>query len=385
MGNYGRTTDEPRLKALREELEEIGRIQQSIQPSALSGYSALLACAEVVRRVGPQPTQAELGQAAHSAITDAITALPTPRDQQIAEAILAATAEYEGRNVDERKRILDHAHGCGPNIYKRQRPKILKLLVQHLESGVASDPLPSGDLAGYAASLDNLKCLCQDVARLRHSAIAYLFVCGFDEQLNDADSEPCRLRRQRSVIDALYSAYLELILSAGYCTDDARYSARTELLANLPAMAFSEISQRLSQIFERLPIDSSNRKHVCKERYESFRTLSDHRSHQGIMYYAFWKPWSEDHLSFAAVDEICLQSIVTDCNQLLLFVARSLYIQPNPVLPYENQPIDPIASYYGVDADAEILEGKSLRDHWVKYLEDRDSTMRWEGFGLPGL
>jgi hypothetical protein len=381
MGGDQDSTYMLRLKGLRETLEEIGRIKQSIKPTALIGYEMLFACQEVKRRAGPHPTQTALARAAHSALKEAIAALPTPRDQLIAQAILAAETKYEGRKVDERKRTLDEDHGIDVNVYKRCRPHILDLLAQYLMQHEPRDPAPTGDIVGYTESLENLKCLFWDVARLRHRSIAYLFVTNFDGLLSASNGGSFHLRRHPpSICDALYKAYLELVLSTGYCLDDALYSCRTKILANLPAEVLSEISTMLGEVLDLMPFDSSGREHICENRYKHVLSLSNYRDRLAVAYVALWKPWMQDNLHFGQADaNEVVEKIVTGCNQLLLLARKSLNIHVDDH-SLGGETVEIVATYYGTDASVLVLNDKSLLDYCERYFADRNITMMYEEF-----
>jgi hypothetical protein len=361
------------LKAFREELEEIGRIERSIQPSALVAYTTLLNCQEVRRRVGHRPTETELTQAAHMALQDAIKALPTARDRLIAEAVMAATPEYEGHNVDERKRILDErADGCSVNVYKRRRPQILEYITKYLMPRKPERSESASDITGYTESLENLKCLVVDTARLRHHFIAYLFTTMLNTQ--PRNNNPSTMQHhQRSINDALYKVYVELILSAGYCLDDAPYSDQTKMLANLPPVVLSEVSKMIEQVFALMPYDSSTRKVLCENRYGRLLGLARYRNRLAVLWTALWNPWTQENLQSNHAD-----IVVTACNQLLLLGRESLKIYVDNV-PLTDEIRGAVAAYYGLTPSATIVNDESLQERLEQFILDQDVAMTYRG------
>jgi hypothetical protein len=352
----------PDLKPLLKELEKIGRIRRSIEPSALGGFPNLLGCSAVLNRVRPGVIKE---QAAHDALKAAIAALPTPDDRLIGQAILAAD-KFVGDDVNTRKRTLDEDHGIDGNRYKLRRPHILRLLVEYL----AFETSHTGDIDSYTAAVRDLTCLFTDVARLGYCCIAYNFVIDFDKQLHDASaSDSQRLRcHRRSIVDAIYDAYLELVWSAGYCLDEAPYSRRTRIANALPAEVLPQITTLLDRIFELLPFESRHRAALCQNRY-SPPSLFDHRNWLGVYRGSFWKPWEKHHLDFTPNLQSSAIPIYVRCRELLQYVFRTLNIRlDGDDLGFMEASAEAVANYYGVELSAYTFEGKTLDDYYRDYF-----------------
>jgi hypothetical protein len=364
------------FELLRKELEAIGRIEQSMKPAALGSYKTLLTCREVERRLGSQPTQDERQRAAHAALIDAIEALPTSRDQRIAEAILAATDEYEGYNVDERKRILDkRADGCSPDIYKRRRPKIIERLTRYLIREI-DDTKSLDNQTDYILSLDNLKCLFEDVAHFRYCCLTYSFVVFFDGQLTALDNQPLQLRHnQRSIEDALYRSYTDLVLSGGYCFENAFYSSRDEILANLPAGIVGEISTKLTYVYDLMPFSEGARVQYCVNRFDLPLSLADYRATRKTLYLLDWKHWAQANLHFDSSEKSdLLGKIIAGCTRLLLFANNVLKADQDTEL-LVDEAAELVAGYYGIDQSRAILDSQSLYKHFCAYTSYQDTAL----------
>jgi hypothetical protein len=366
-----RTNSDQTLQLLVEELEDLGRNQRSIAPAALTGRSCLFACLAVKSRVGQQATKERLQQAAHDALEDALAALPTPDDQLIGQAILAATDEFVGKDVNTRKRVLDEKHGIDVGRFKRRRPMILRLLAEHLLSTEAEDT----NVSDYRKSLHNLTCLFEDAANLGLYCLAYEFVTDFDTRLTASDGAPQHLRRRRaSITEPFYDNYRELILSTGCCLGEAPYSCRTTILSVMPTEVVPEIARLLDGIFDALPLEAQMRIEFCHNHYAFPPDLYVYRSRLS-MRRRVWNNWERNILTFDATNLRVLRPIVTACKALLQYVHDSLNINLYNRPPHSQ--VQAVADYYGVEPTC-IFNNKSLDEHCQDYLFPDDPRRYYE-------
>jgi hypothetical protein len=366
-----RTSTDQTLQLLVDELEDLGRNTRSIAPAALAGCSCLFACRAVKSRVRQRTSEKQLQQAAHEALQDAIASLPTPDDQLIGQAILGATDDFVGDDVNTRKRTLDELHGIDAARFKRRRPAILRLLAEYLQSNETKGISASE----YRQSIRNLTCLFEDTANLGLYCLAYEFVTDFDKQLSASEDIPQYLHHHRdSITGPLYDAYLELILSAGYCLSEAPYSCRTTILNVMPAEIVPGITVRLDSLFETLPFKPHMRADFCRNRYVLPPDLYTYRSRL-YTYGQHWGNWERYNLNFAANDLDALQPIVTGCGELLQYVHDSLDIDLFSWPP--SRPVQAVVNYYGVEPTC-ILKDKSLEQHCQDYILPDDPRRCYE-------
>jgi hypothetical protein len=376
QGDTSRSGDAQRHQLLTD-LEDIGRNERSITPTALGAHHMLLNCPQVLSRVGGNPTDAQLQKAAHAALKNAIATLPTRSDRLIAQAILGATKDFEGKIVDERKQFLEDNYSITKSTYKRRRLKVLTFLVDYLMSDDADVSLQGGDLAAYTSSLHNLGCLLQDVAQLSYIFSAYEFIKAFDKQLYASPKSPQPSRRHNCVLtDSLYEAYLELILSAGYCLHEAPYSCRAQLLTHIPVAFLSETEGRLEQIFDFMPFHSDNINLICQNRYSRIKDLLVYRRTQQA-FKSLWKPWARAKLTFDSSTDISdeIVDIQFHCYKLLDLALESLNYHFSDG-EYVDNIIGIVADYYGLEPSSQILDGQSLSDHCLPYLQ-KQSPLRF--------
>jgi hypothetical protein len=268
---------------LLDEIEEVGRNEQSMKPSALAGAYALLQCPEVLRRAGPEATDDQRRQAAHDALKAALATLPL-RDQLIGEAILAAP-EYEGQNVDQRKRSLEETHGISESAFKRRRKTILERIVEHLiRRDDHSDPDSHLTLDDYRKALRAIERVLLDATELAYACRAHQFVRTLDQKLTTTDW-PSAFRRadhKTTILNVLYRRHMDLIVSAGHCFDDQPYSVRKNIISNLPPASISDFVRPLARTFDALPFSRSyERVDICRDYFAPVADLHKRRNARG--------------------------------------------------------------------------------------------------------
>ncbi len=119
--------DPPQTRLIYDALTDFGRTKRHLSPQMLEAYDDLLYCPAVQSRViGTDPPLTERAVIAERLIRDAIASLPAGRDQQVANALLCAEPEYIGKNVSERRSIMETRFGFNwDNIYDEQRRPVL--------------------------------------------------------------------------------------------------------------------------------------------------------------------------------------------------------------------------------------------------------------------
>lgn len=303
---------------------------------------------------------------------EAIKALPTETDKHIGQAILAATNEFEGKNVGQRKEVLAGKYGISENVFKRRRQAVLDYLVAHLYTDRTS---PGIDLADYTMALHNLRALIRDVAQLHYGLVTYKFVKDFDKRLRTSSVSgalhPPR-RYARALTDTLYSAYLELILSSGYCRDDAAYSCRTKVLASFPSELLTMLAGGLDEIFDVMPFEPRHRQRICQDRYDrTTLDLWDYRERLRV-FRRMWDSWATENLCLEVTnigsDQIIAQ-VMSSCHNTLEQTAMAGRIKIGDTGPIMDRMVRAVANYYGLEPSSSILDGKSLRDYCRPNLE----------------
>jgi hypothetical protein len=271
--------DQGPFSLLRRELEQIGRNERSIKPGALAHAYCLHSCPATMRRVTTQATTYELLEAAHQAILDALNSLSTP-DRLIGEAILASTPEYEGKSVDQRKRLLDEHHGIGENLFKRRRPHVLDAIVAYLSpTQIATATTDGPSRRHYQVALRDIRQVLLDGRRLADICRGCMFVRALNRALTTNNTWPPGLQpgNEKILLDAVYEQHMNLVVSGGYCFDDAPYSQRARIDANLPAIAITEIANALDRIYSCLPIEARYRRVFCEGYFGSIADLYEER------------------------------------------------------------------------------------------------------------
>ncbi len=338
-----------------------------MKSTALAGYQMLLGCPEVSRRVGQGASEGQRQKAAHAALKDAIADLPTKRDQLIGQAILAATHEFQGKNVDERKRALDKGHGIDENAFKRRRPVLLKLIVAFLlDNGLEeSAPLELSTLDGYRQALSDLLCVVDDVIRLYEQCRAYLFICTYNRTLvgsNDWTPGCDRILR-----DALYRSYVDLVISGGYCFDAQAYSRAKEIKTNLPGEASTLLSSALENIYRVLPLDADRRITVCTAFFTGLPNPRDGRFFWDRLDRRFTE-WILG-LRFGLEDDLIdIPGIVEVCAGFLKIAEHSLGLvgnQSNGRLGYPHA-MQILTGHFNVIADdPNFYAGRTLEQQFI--------------------
>ena len=300
---------------------------------------------------------------------EAIKALPTEADERIGQAILAATEEFEGKNVDQRKELLASKYGISENVFKRRRRVVLDYLVAHLYTDRTS---PGPDLADYTMALHNLSALTRDVAQFYLAFITYKFVKSFDKQLHTSSCsdalQPSR-RHTRALTDVLYNAYWELILSSGYCRDDAAYSCRTKVLASFPSELLTMLAGGLDEIFDVMPFEPRHRQRICQDRHDRTPDLWDYRERLRA-FRRMWDSWATENLCLevnTGSDQIIAQ-VMACCHNILEQTAMARIAIGN-TRSIMDRMVCAVANYYGLEPSSPILDGKSLQDYCRPHLE----------------
>ena len=265
------------LTLLGAELQDIGRNARSIKPAALAGRSTLLRCARVARKKGSTTSEAALLQAAHDALADAIKAMPTPTDRVIAEAILAATSEFEDKNVDERKRLLATKYHIGETTFKRRRPKIVQLLVAYLVSDEGEAPFGT-TLIDHAQACRDMATLFRDTHAVRYAFGALSFARYIDRHCSDSwPSDWAGERVIGPIADVIWKRCVSLSLATTYCFSDAQYSDRRRMIANFPDELVNRLSGSLETVFAQLDDLDGKRQEIQDSYFTPSPSLGERR------------------------------------------------------------------------------------------------------------
>ncbi len=357
---------------LLKELEAIGRVQRSMKPAALEACTTLLGCPQVLARVSHEPTSGQLLDAAHAALKAAIAAAQTKDDQLVAQAILAATDEFAGKIVDERKRLLDETYGISLDTFRRRRPVVLKTLVAYLTDPGAAESTPR--LTEYRQALRDITCLAEDAARLSSEWRGYLFICKFNQELTHADCWPHTFSAKASwmVTDALYKPTLDLMLTAAYCFDNAPYSQRARIAKSLPAEVLTVFPEAVEEIWACGPLGHHDRADVCKKHLEPTTALSHYRK-QRVIWHGLWDMGAKAlRFGLDPEPEPYIATIISACRKIT-WTAYDWFGIKMPHGHLEWQTGRMVASYYGVDASATICQDTHSNEnislqHYVRYF-----------------
>jgi hypothetical protein len=369
---------EVRRDQVRKEIEEVARNEQSITPSALTEAHELLRCSEVIRRVGLEATLAERRQAAHDALIAALASL-SKRDRLIGEAILAH-GDYEGNTVDQRKRILDTAHGISERTFTRRRPTVLERIVDFLMRPDDFDPRDGHTtLELHLQAVGAIGLVVTDALALAVTCRAYQFVSDLTNALDDAHYSPPTFHTEpaRELLPSLYARHMMLIVSAGYCFDSQPYSYRDLLANNLPRESLADIAAPLAPIFAALPFsDPDDRLEICQAHFAPMPHLVSQRywrqKRKETWEQAFYDRFPEDDDDWR--DATHLDSLYP-ATATLAGAARGWFgiegrLRPEPAAAM-------VASHYRASLDAVVYAreeasdgsdvGASLREHFAHY------------------
>lgn len=363
--------------AFRQALEELGRIERSIEPSALRNYPVLLECNEVKRRTRLQ-TQADPAQITHEAILDAISSLPTERDRLLGQAILAANPNYEGDDVNTRKRTLDEQYGISENVYKRHRPKVLDYIIAYLESFPTDFSLSSEPLSSYYQALAEVNCVVMDVVRLAYAVQAGLFVSRFNSALRENHLWQANFPADRCLItDAILAAYVGLIHSTVYCFGVESYSQRPALDGSLNPGLNTELSDKLFALLDTLWLNESLRKTLTDLRF--YPNLATSRYENNLLYTA-WQIRLEVEFDKDGTVWRYADFVLSCCNGIGHKAYQALPIRDNERSQIMTDTQSVIAHYYGISASTLIGSHSTLAEHiaayWT-YAKYHTSSGKW--------
>jgi hypothetical protein len=363
--------------ALRQALEEIGRNERSIKPAALRAYSALIACGEVKRRMRFQ-SHADPSEVAHEALIDAIKSLPTERDQLIGQAVLAASADFEGDDVNTRKRTLDERHNITENVYKRYRPKVLDSIIECLDRALSEPDVSLEPLTTYYEALDEVSCIMMDVVRLSDAVRAGLFVSKFNTALHKHNLwQPSTPADRHLLTDAILNAHVELVCSTVYCFGDRSYSRRTALDKVLNPELIAELSRHLFGMLKMLWMNEHMRTKAADARSDPSLAARRHVNH---MLYTSWQ-W---HLAidFESDSTVWWSAafVLEVCTYLERVAYKTLAIRDNERSQITADTRATIARYYGMKESTLVGSHLTLAEHIVDYWvygKDRGIADGW--------
>lgn len=348
-------------RALKNELERLGRVARSIKPVALANCKELCLSSNVKARLGRNASEAEKLAAAHAALLDAIADLPTQQDRHIGEAVLAAN-NYEGLLVQQRREILA-GYGVSDKIFKQRRPQVVRALVHYLAS---TTPDPSTDVYTYSECVDILLTLACSANTLGACFAASAFILQMNYDL-DREGRQKRYRRMpRVVIEALVAANSALILDGFECTSGHIPTMTTYF----PRDLLAGLDEALRHLHEALPVVEKQRALLCENFFNGVSSVnSARRACAGIN--DRWRHWTEKEMPWLFShstnyrEPVLIRQLTSLSERIPACIVVPLRVPyPAPSPPDILERI--VGDYYGVDG-AFRFGGESLNNRVANF------------------
>jgi hypothetical protein len=309
-------------------------------------------------------------------LNDARTHLGSPRSEALIDLLELELREGRALDITARRTMAADKLGITPSSFERRRERPLledlgKILfesygVNITESVAATSTPPQDDdkrnvqplvPKAHEAAISTLSLLVSDAVRLAELCETYLATRTLDAALQEINNQT-RLRRYRSaLIEPMWKAYRDLLLSSAYCLGDSGSPAGQQITRYLPADVLVAVQETLIKINSYIGVDETARRVIFDVYTRGIETqdIRTYRKHFADVYNGWWWDFAEGEAYHWPDDfDESLKAILHACRALQDVLHN--YVQDYLVSAgtAKERAQAAAANYYGTDLDLKM-------------------------------
>jgi hypothetical protein len=304
------------------------------------------------------------------------THLGAPRSEALIE--LLELELREGRALDAPTRRMKAAAmiGVSPSSFERRRERPLledlgKILFESY--GVtATEPVATTSTSpqsndkinvrplvpkAHEAAISTLSLLVSDAIRLAELCETYLATRALDAALEEINDKTRLHRHRPALMEPMWRAYRDLLLSSAYCLADSDSPAGQQVARYVPQDVLVTVEVALAEINSYVGVDETERRLIFRTYTGGIEAqdIRTYRKHIADVYNGWWWDFAEGEAYHWPDDfDKSLKAILDACRALHKYLRNYVQDYLVGVGTAKEKALSAAANYYGADLDLKM-------------------------------